>query len=157
MQSFDSMLWMGSRVVPQREDPLAIAIRALTEEVQQQSQLAASLQEELECAQQQLEDAEEANMKVMTRLASIVAGQARQENLLRSNSPVQLATLGQQEDIDVQPTITREGYDDALMQASKLDKQLQAMTQTLNTLLQRKEEQEEQQTAKVMECKRAFG
>ena len=142
----------------QRDDPQAIAIRSLNEELRKQSLLADALEKELNEAREKLEEAEEANMKVTTRLASILSGQTRQETLsVRSNSQVHFTTPIQQEGGELQTTITREGYDDALMQVSQLEKQLQAMTQTLNALMQKKEEQEKAQAAKIMECKRAFG
>ncbi|CDI75533.1 ankyrin repeat-containing protein, putative [Eimeria praecox] len=140
-----------------RDDPVANAIRALTEELHEQTQLAAALDKEIVSAQEQLDEAEEANAKVSTRLASILSSQTRQENLMRSGSQVHFSAAISQDGEDLQNTITREGYEDALMQASKLEKQLESMKQTLNKLLEQNEEQERTQTAKVMECRKAFG
>lgn len=115
---------------------------------------AIELEQEIEAAKQELEAAEEANAKVVTRVASLLTTQTKQDTR-RTHSQYHVA-LSQQE-ADAQPQITRDGYESALLQTARLEAQLAMMKDQLQQLLQRKAEQEDLHAAKVVECRRAFG
>ena len=137
----------------QREENCG-ATRSLVNELNQQELRAVELENELVAATQELEEAEGANTKVVTRVSSLLTSQTRQ-SMRPPHSQYQLALS--QRDAEIHPHITRDSYESALLQTARLETQLATMKQQFQQLLQRKAEQEDLYEAKVIECKRAFG
>ncbi|KAL8444511.1 hypothetical protein Emed_006208 [Eimeria media] len=126
---------------------------ALMSELKQLKLRASEIEEEFEAAERALEDAEEANAKVVSRVASFLGNQPRYD-LRRMHG--QHSMSAHHEDQDEQPPVTTEGYERALLQTEQLDVQLTAVKRQLQQILENKTQQENLRGAKVLECRQAF-
>ncbi|KAL8426441.1 hypothetical protein Efla_005495 [Eimeria flavescens] len=122
-------------------------------ELQQLKQQAVELQQEVESAERALDEAKEANSRVMMRVASLLSSQPRQEQ--RRQQGQQQSPAGSS-DGENPPAVTQEGYEKALLQNELLESQLNTMEQRLVQLQSRREEYEQQHERKVSECREAF-
>ncbi|OEH77592.1 ankyrin repeat-containing protein [Cyclospora cayetanensis] len=147
---------IGSAINTQRDNREELSTaRLLLNELRREEQLAVELEHAADEASTALEEAEAANSKVLTRVASL---------LTASVKPISGREYGQfqvpmylQQDCDIETQITQEGYEAALLQAAKLEEQLDILQKDLQQIMQRKAEQENACQHKVIECKRAFG
>ncbi|KAL8433286.1 hypothetical protein ACSSS7_003970 [Eimeria intestinalis] len=126
---------------------------ALMSELKQLKLRAAQIDEEFEAMERAVEDAEEANAKIVSRVASLLGNQPRFD-LRRLHGQHQMST--HREDLDEQPPVTVEGYESALLQTAQLEAQLTAVRRQLQQLHEAKNELEEVRGAKVLECREAF-
>ncbi|KAL8450202.1 hypothetical protein Emag_003356 [Eimeria magna] len=134
----------------EEEDEVTLALMS---ELKQLKLRAKEIEEDFEAAERALEDAEEANAKVVSRVASFLGNQSRYD-LRRAHG--QHPMSAHHEDLDEQPPVTVEGYERALLQTAQLEAQLTALKQQLQQLLDSKAQQENLRGAKVVECRQAF-
>ncbi|KAL8270611.1 hypothetical protein Esti_005473 [Eimeria stiedai] len=126
---------------------------ALLSELQQLRHRAGEIEQEFEAMEHALKEAEEANAKVVSRVASLLGDQSRYD-VRRLHAQHRMST--HQEDLDEQPLVTIEGYERALLQTAQLDAQVTAVKQQLQQLLESQTPQQNHRGAKVLECREAF-
>lgn len=131
---------------------------SLIRELRALEQRAAELDQAVAAANLTLKEAEEANGKVVTRVASLLALQAKRDpkrgrqSQLCVNGPLVAGDPLE----DCNPHITQEGYESALIQTEELEAQLTAMKKQTERIMQKQDEQEEMHKGKVIECRQAF-